>query len=321
MKFLLLGASSIARRRVIPALVELPEVSSVDVATRRLLEPGELPAGWSGRMFTDYATSLRESGAEAVYVSLINSLHEKWAEAALLSGRHVVVDKPACLSLSAAERLLELAELKGLCLAEATVFEDHPQVGMIRSLLAEPGRGPTRLVSLFSFPPLLPGNFRNFSELGGGALYDLGSYAAAAGRLVFGDKPEEVICRLLSHHPETGVETAFSVLMRHPRGRCHVGFFGFDTEYQNRLVVSGPAIFLTVDRIFTTPPDLRNTISLIRGGERSAVACEAGDAFQMFLRRVVFCIQKREWRRLAEAMHADASVVERLRLSSRSGLS
>ena len=89
MNVLLIGWSRIASRRVIPALCALPCVGRVDLATRRseLVPPGTV----SGRIFDDYADALNRSDAEVVYVSTINSEHERWAEAALEGGDHGLV--------------------------------------------------------------------------------------------------------------------------------------------------------------------------------------------------------------------------------------
>ena len=63
-----------------------------------------------------------------------------------------MVDKPAFLSLAAAEQLLELADKQGRCLAEATVFGYHPQIAAMQAAFAEADDAPIRLSVLQSFP-------------------------------------------------------------------------------------------------------------------------------------------------------------------------
>ena len=54
-----------------------------------------------------------------------------------------------------------------------------------------------------------PDNFRYRRALGGGALWDLGPYAAAVGRVFLDDEPASVACRVLARGGPDGVETAF----------------------------------------------------------------------------------------------------------------
>src|SRR5205085_2558452 len=144
---------------------------------------------WShGVAYHDYASALDRSDATLVYVSLVNSEHERWATAALQSGRHVVVDKPAFLGRAATEGAVELAQRQGVCLAEATVYAYHPQVASVKELFAQANSAPTRLTAEFCFPDLDPTNFRYRRALGGGALWDVGPYAVSVGRTFFGDE-------------------------------------------------------------------------------------------------------------------------------------
>src|SRR5207248_10888592 len=122
----------------------------------------------------------------------VNGEHLRWAQRALGQGRHVVVDKPAFLGLEQADRMLELAAKQGVCLAEATVFAYHPQVEFIRQQFRVADSAPCHVTATFSFPSMDPDNFRYRRALGGGALWDLGPYAAAVGRVFLDDEPASV---------------------------------------------------------------------------------------------------------------------------------
>jgi predicted dehydrogenase len=68
----------------------------------------------------DEALALDE--VEAVILCTPNALHARQAEAALLAGRHVLLEKPFCEDVADAERIADLAERKGLTLAAAHTF-------------------------------------------------------------------------------------------------------------------------------------------------------------------------------------------------------
>lgn len=315
MKVLILGYSSIVSRRVLPALMALPGIERIDIASRRPREQATLPATWQGGWYQGYETGLAESPADLVYISLVNNLHEEWTERALAAGRHVVVEKPAFLSLSTTERLAARAEQADRLLAEAVVIADHPQMDLVRQAVAEAG-GATRLIATFSFPPLPADSYRYNPALGGGAFLDVGPYAAASSRLFFSDPPAKLHCEVLSRHPETHVDTAFTLAAIYSGGRSLVGHFGFDTEYQNRLTVLGPAVAVTFDRVFSTPPDLENTIHIARKNVRETLTAEAGDSFGRFFARMRDMLAggaRSDWRRQTEPMLADAAFLERMR--------
>jgi predicted dehydrogenase len=308
-RVLILGHSRIVRKRVGPALASIPEIESVEIASRHSAEADH----------RDYARALAESDAELVYVSLVNADHAAWVERALESGRHVIVDKPAFLQLQDAERLVALARRRRACLAEATVYPSHPQIDAIRSCFESPGAGVTRIEAGFSFPPLPPEDFRYRKALGGGALSDLGPYAVSPGRIFFGGRPEEIVCRVLTRDGPDEIDTSFSVLLRYPAGRSLVGHFGFTTAYRNRLSLTGPEACLDVDRVFTTPGTLENEWVVKRASGVERVKGRAGDAFALFLRDVIGRIRTGDLEDLYEALQTDAFVLDGMRRSAQKG--
>lgn len=310
MRLLLIGYSKIAQKRVLPALSEAG-VTQVDVASQSRAGDVVLPQGASGRVFDDYEVALAESDANLVYVSTVNSTHAKWAERALERGYHVIVDKPACTSLVGAHRLLDLAEQKGRCLAEATVYGYHPQIGAARQSFVEAGSRPTHLVATFSFPPLPAGNFRYQAACDGGALWDLGPYAVTPGRLFFGQEPKEIACRVTGRGDE--VETSFSVLMTYDDGCSMVGHFGFDTGYRNRLDILGPDVTVTIDRVFTTPAGMSSELHVDQHNRPKTISVPPADNFGLFLQAVIDAIEAGQHSQLANDMLTDAQVLWRLR--------
>lgn len=316
MKLLLIGYSKIAQKRVLPALAQAG-IRTADVASRSRAAEVALPEGVAGRVFDDYETALDGSDADLVYISTINSTHAEWAERALRCEYHVVVDKPTCTSLEDAQRLLDLARQRELCLAEATVYGYHPQIEVARQAFAEVGSEPTRIVVTFSFPPLPADNFRYQAAADGGALWDLGPYAVTPGRLLFGAEPEEVLCRITGRGEE--VETGFSLLMTYSGGRSMVGHFGFNTGYRNRLDVLGPGVTVTIDRVFTTPSAVANEVFVNQHNQPKAVTVPQADQFALFLRAVVEAIETGQHGPLAEDMLSDARVMHRVREAATMG--
>jgi dTDP-3,4-didehydro-2,6-dideoxy-alpha-D-glucose 3-reductase len=280
MRLLILGYSSIAERRVIPAAANVAAIEEVSIASRSRPQPGGWPK--AGRFFSNYEKALRESNADIVYLSLPNAMHEHWVMMALAAGKHVVVDKPAMMTREGSERAVTQARRIGCVLAEATVFGYHPQFERLTDFFAE--NGPlTHVAAQFIIPPLPIGNFRNHRELGGGCLLDMGPYAAATMRLLGGSSSTEVAALAGGRHPETGVDLGFSVQARLENGGLFSGHFSFEGEYQNRLLVVGRSGSVMIERAFSPPADYqvewRRRVRNIEG----VVTFEAADTFAHFL--------------------------------------
>lgn len=307
--FLFFGCSSIAARRVLPAIAAVAPGVPVDMASVSREETARALVG--GTVYGDYGEALSSSSADTVYVSLTNEQHERWAEAALDSGRHVIVDKPAFLGADATKRLVAKARDKGLVLAEATVFLDHAQFADHAD--DWPGGGGLRVEVTFSMPGFAPDDFRYNPARGGGALWDLGPYAVATARHFFEMPPETVVARILTHHPETGVDTAFAVLFGFADGGAMTGLFGFDTEYRNCLAVFSREGAVELNRAFSTPPDFANTLHVRRGNAPLDVSVEPSDAFQGFLVRFLTAVRTGDGQSLANAIVKDAILLERVR--------
>ncbi len=308
MHLLLLGYSSIAQRRIIPALESIEEVDKIDVACRR--KNFDIRIAKAGNVYHDYAQALKKSQADVVYVSLVNGLHYRWVEAALDSGFHVIVDKPAFLASHEASSMVSLAKRNNRALVEATVFTYHPQTEIIKSLLAENGTEPLRLTTLFSFPPMTNNNFRYDKTLGGGALFDLGPYAIAAAKLVFGKEPQGVVARINARRGE--VDISFSVLMSFSGGGSMIGHFGFDTQYQNRMSILSENIYIEIERVFTLPAETENSLKVYKGGDVSTIKVPPSDMFSAFFQKVFSSLRANKFNHYSLELLKNALAHERI---------
>jgi predicted dehydrogenase len=315
MHILLIGYSRIVQKRVLPALLHIPSIRRVDIASHSSASKISLIDKYNGEIFDNYETALSKSKADLVYISTFNSSHAKWVEKALKKGLHVIVDKPAFTSFNDAEKLLDLAQKSGLCLAEATVFAYHPQIQMIRDVFVKTDSIPTRLTVTFSFPPINPVDFRYKKEAGGGALWDTGPYAVSTGRLFFNEEPQEIFCRICNWGGTDGVEISYSMLGTYSEGRSMVGHFGFDTEYRNHLNLLGPGVSIDIDRIFTTPAEMENEIHIKQHNEVSIVKVPKADNFAIFIQKVIDGIQTGNYNDFAKILLSDALTLHRLRLA------
>ena len=309
MDILVIGVSSVFVRRVLPALLSLDCVDRIHISSRREFVHLNIPEGRRGEFFFGYDTALRMFSGDLVYVSLPNSLHDEWVRRALESGFHVIVDKPAFLDWKETSSNLLLAKQKNLCLAEALVWPFHPQVGVIQSKFSELGTGPSLIQSVFSFPPLTRSNFRNYSKLGGGSLFDLLPYAVTPGRIFFNDVPVTLSVDILSKCSENDIDTSFAINAIYPRGRVFQGFFGFTTEYRNSMLLLGQHMSVTFDPVFTFTNSLDSSVEARVGSKTLGIPYKSADCFAVFFRLVINSIITGEWACWSDTLRRDASII------------
>lgn len=315
MRILIIGYSKIVQKRVLPALVQMPHITSIDIASQTSASKISLDEKFKGQIFDNYQTALSVSKADLVYVSIVNSAHAEWVEKALKKGFHVIVDKPAFTSMEDAIKLVELSKRSNLCLAESTVYAYHPQIQLAQDIFLRVKSRPTCLTATFSFPPLNSDNFRYKKELGGGALWDLGPYAVTPGRIFFNEEPIEIFGHVGTRNQENNVDTSFSLLAIYSAGRSMVGHFGFNTEYRNHLNILGPDVSVDIERIFTAPAEMENELWIKKHNKTTILKVPKADSFLIFLQKVIDAIQTGNHSVFAKDLLTDASVLHRMRIA------
>ena len=105
-QLLILGYSSFVKRRVLPAIKKIQKIEYFICSKSNKINLKEKI------LFNDYDQALAKSKPDIVYISLINSLHFKYAKKALEKGLNVIVDKPITTSLQETKILLKLAQKK-----------------------------------------------------------------------------------------------------------------------------------------------------------------------------------------------------------------
>lgn len=133
---------------------------------------------------------LAKADVEAVAIGIPNDLHCRAAETIAGAGKHVICEKPLCVTLDEADRMLEACRKAGvlLCYAEELCFA--PKYVRAKSLVAEGALGRPFLVKQAEEHdgPHMPW-FWDVSRSGGGAMLDMGCHGLEFARWIFG-KPE-----------------------------------------------------------------------------------------------------------------------------------
>ena len=152
---------------------------------------------------------------------------------------------------------------------EAFVFLYHPQTLKLRRLLDEGAIGELlQLHAHMSFPIQRPtDNIRMNRALGGGSLWDGGSYPVTFSRFAFGEEPAGIQSKVLID-PEYGVDTRATLILEFPEDRTASIQGGFDAYGGQGAVLFGREAAIEIPRPYH--PQAQSSF-VIRSGETEEV--------------------------------------------------
>jgi len=288
-RFGFIGCSSIARRRMAPAIRASDVARLEHIGSRDIHKAGQFAREFSCAKWGTYDEVLADPNVDAVYISTPPALHEPWVRAAAEHGKHILCEKPAFPNRRSAAEMIALCQRQSVRLMEGYMFSYHPQHAIVRSLI-EAGRiGELRVVqSEFTFPQPAAGSFRLDRELGGGVFQDAAGYPAAAAMLLFQTAPASVFCRR-EMDAANGVDNLVSMTLNFPRGGTAHLLTGYGLHYRSRYALLGTRGRLEATRAFSVPPELKTAIMVETAADSETISVPPADQFQLMISD--FCAQ------------------------------
>jgi xylose dehydrogenase (NAD/NADP) len=278
----ILGTARI-NRRVIPAMRLARRSELVAVASRGQARAAHYATEWSiPRAIAGYQTLLDDPGIDAVYIPLPNTDHVPWTLAAIAAGKHVLCEKPLALDPADVDRIAAAASAAGVVVEEGFMYRHEPMTARVMSLVSEGAVGSVRaVVSGFTFALGSGANIRMDRALGGGALWDVGSYPVTYAQLIAGHEPKMVLGS--AHWAASGVDEEFTGLLRFDPGGMTANIYaGFRAAYRTWLEIIGTEGSLTVPHPFRPGP--LETLELERNGGVERIAVDGSPA--IFVREI-----------------------------------
>jgi 1,5-anhydro-D-fructose reductase (1,5-anhydro-D-mannitol-forming) len=192
----LVGASTIARQFMVPAIRTQPDSRTVAVMSSRK-ERGEKFAEENSipRAYDSLEALLEDSEVDAVYVSTTNELHKEQTLAAAAAGKAVLCEKPLALTLGDAVEMIDFCRRRGVLLATNHHLRNAATHRAMRRLVREGAVGEVIAARVFH-AVYLPENLHGWRlrslEAGGGVILDITVHDADTLRFVLDDEVEEV---------------------------------------------------------------------------------------------------------------------------------
>lgn len=132
------------------------------------------------RVFLDYREMLKEPDIEMVTITAPNYLHAQMTIDIARAGKHVVCEKPLCMTLAEADEMIDVCKRQGVLLAYAEELFFTPKYVKAKEMADQGAFGKVYLVkqSEKHFGPHSEW-FWDVERAGGGALMDLGCHGIA----------------------------------------------------------------------------------------------------------------------------------------------
>lgn len=179
---------------------------------------------------------------DLVYIALINSCHYENIIKALSHNKHVLCEKPACLSIKELEEVTKLANEKQLFFMEAMKTVFLPAITAAKQHILNGTIGDIKTISAnFGF---IGDNQRLFEKtLGGGSMFDVGIYNVAVINFLMDSKPMKIKS---SNHYQNGVDVSSHAMIEYDDFTAMI-FSSLVMKSNKQLIIYGTKGYITID--------------------------------------------------------------------------
>ena len=237
-KWGVLGCAAIAENRFLPAMMMSETAELYAVASRNVEKAERFKAKFGfAKLYASYDELLDDEDVQIVYIPLPNGMHKEWVVKAANKGKHVLCEKPLCLSAKECEEIIEAGKRNRVVIMEAFMFRFSDRMRKVNAILESGEIGEVRHVySSFGFLQSNPADYRLLPEMGGGAVYDVGSYTLNFIGMVMKENPIKVVPNIIS---KNGIDVTTSIFMQYASGATCVINCWFDSFIRRYSEING----------------------------------------------------------------------------------
>ena len=179
----LIGCGDISRKRVAPALRDLPNCDFVAVS-RANFELADSFAKEFGarRSYQHWQDLVADQEIDAVYIATPVYLHAEQTITAAAAGKHVLCEKPMAINVKECDRMIEAGRNNNVKLGIAYYRHFYPAIARIKEIIArgEIGQPVIAQINAFEWFDPEPSNPRRWlidkEQAGGGPMFDFGCH-------------------------------------------------------------------------------------------------------------------------------------------------
>lgn len=193
LKWGLIGAGDIARKRIAPALMDLENCELVSVS-RSQAELAESFAKEFGikKWFADWRELVQDEEIDAVYIATPVFLHKEQTIFAVGNGKHILCEKPMAMNVAECDEMLAACRANNVKLGIAYYRHFYPILARIKEIIesGEIGKVSIAQINAFEYADLSPNHprywFLQKEKSGGGPMMDFGCHRLEVLNNLFG---------------------------------------------------------------------------------------------------------------------------------------
>lgn len=197
-------------------------------------------------IYFSYDEMYRDENVDIIYITTPHNTHYEFIRESLLHGKHVLAEKSITLNSRELTKLRELAQSKGLILAEAMTIWHMPLYKKLWEIV-ESGR--------IGKPQMITMNFGSFKEydmsnrffnmdLAGGAMLDIGVYALSIVRSFMEEKPTQMVSQWKPS--PTGSDEQATMLLMNNAGQMATVALSMHSKQPKRAMISCEKAYIEI---------------------------------------------------------------------------
>jgi len=216
------------------------------------------------QVFATFEELVADDTVDIVYIATPHNLHAQMIHQALLADKHVFCEKAITVNDRQLEECVALAKERNLVLSDGVTLFHMPLYKELRRIVASGKLGAVKMVQVnFGSCKEYDVNNRFFSkELAGGALLDIGVYAASFARFFMTAKPNVVLTT--ANYFETGVDETSGILLKNEVGEMAVIALTMRAKQPKRGVIACEKGFIEISNY---PRAEKATITYTKSGQ------------------------------------------------------
>lgn len=279
------GIGAHAIKNILPAIKGNKNLNLYGILSRNTTIVSEIAEEYKCIPFSNEDQMLSDTNIQIVFLATPTGLHYRQGIKIIESNKHFWSEKPIVQNSDQAYSLVNLANKKNLTIAEGFMYLYHPAFDFLRNSLRANQLGNLNKITIdFGLPHLDRPGFRTDAKLGGGAIYDLGTYAISAVIELFENEKIEVIYCELNYDTNSSIDSSGFVLLKINNSINIALRWAYNVSYKNEINIWGDEGTLLNKRFFSKPDDYISefVFSNINGNNRIEIIEPSNHFHNMF---------------------------------------
>jgi len=253
-----------------------------DVSEKKLEECKKIYGIPNKKLINDYKTVINSSNIDAVHICTPNETHYNICKEALLSGKHVLIEKPMTTDAKQAYELVDLATSENLVLQVGLIYRFNNALKKIKELIQQKYFGNIFYVKL-RWTTLMP------SPINRDIIFDLVPHPLDILNYLFEKWPTKITCKAKSYRRKELEEVAYIIAEFNENLMANIEVSWLQPEKIREISIIGSARCATVDC-------LNQVIQIYENEENKAFTLEneANNTIKTELNHFIDCIQNKQ---------------------------